>query len=60
MSEHNNEMTIEEFKEIALKDLDRFVQMYKEGMESNVDHYPKKLPEGDWFEQFVMFQTLES
>lgn len=49
-------MTLEEFKQTILKDLEGFEKEWEEGRQANPDHYPLELGEGDWFEQFLSFQ----
>lgn len=50
-------MTFDEFKRTVLKDVEAFEQEWQTGHEAHPDRYPLELSEGDWFDQFLSFQT---
>ncbi len=53
-------MTLQEFKQSILKDIERFENEWTAGQEDQPAHYPDEMEEGEWFEQFLAHQTNNS
>lgn len=49
------QLTLEEFEKKLREDMDRFGDMYRKGQRTQPDAFAVTMEEGDWYEQFVMF-----
>jgi hypothetical protein len=53
-------MTLDEFLEECRMDVGRFARMWMEGRNKDASLYPMELPEGEWFDQYIVFITGET
>lgn len=51
----NAQMSLEQFKAQVSLDLEKFVESWEGGAIDNPSHYPTKMGEGDWYDQFMTF-----
>lgn len=50
-------MTLDEFKAELEKDSQEFFNQWKANQAKDPQFWPNSMSEGDWFEQFLAFQT---
>jgi hypothetical protein len=53
-------MTLDEFIKSMKQDLDAFRANWKEQQSEVPEHFPNDLDEGDWYDQFLTFESLNS
>ncbi len=50
-------MTLDQFKQLLLNDVDDFCEAYRKHQKNEgLEEWPDRMPPGDWFEQFMLFQ----
>ena len=52
-------MNIDQFRTSNIKTLDDFINMWMAKNKVNPKDWPLEMREGEWFEQFLAFQTSE-
>lgn len=52
-------MTIDEFIKVEKVRLDRFERYYKDNHAVHGDEYPLEQEEGEWFDQYMMYDEGE-
>lgn len=50
-------MTLEEFIAEMKKDIDKFEVNWRKQNVAKPEHWPMEMNEGDWYEQFLMFEA---
>lgn len=53
-------VTLDHFLVSAREQLDAFEAQWRAAMQRKPEHFPNDLPEGDWWEQFQIFDTDHS
>jgi hypothetical protein len=53
-------MLAAEFVERMRAEMDEFLEYWTERHENNPEQFPAKMPEGEWFEQYTAWSTLEA
>jgi len=51
-------MTLYEFEKDMQKELKKFKERWISGSILNSDHYPNELDEGEWYDQFLAWLSL--
>jgi hypothetical protein len=51
-------MLAAEFVERMRSELDDFLEYWTKKMEQNPEQFPDKMPEGEWFEQYLAWCTI--
>ncbi len=54
------ELTIQEFRTKTIEELDAFIKFYEQEQKKIPEHYPTTLGWGDWFDQFLLFDSENS
>lgn len=55
----DEEIDVVQAKEMLNSDITRFVTFYQNGMQFEPNHFPEKMSEEDWFDQFLSFVSTD-